>query len=200
MKVFGDYRSGNCYKIQLTADLLGIDYEWVDVDILKKENQSTDYLNMNPAGQIPIVMLDDGEILSESNAIINFLAADSWLLPKDPLLLAKVQQWQFFEQYSHEPCVAVARFIKHYLELPDDKRNAWEKAIEKGYKALTIMENALEGKNYLVNNQLSIADITLFAYTHVACEGGFDLSNYHAVCHWIGRVKSHPRFSPMKAQ
>ena len=121
-KVYGDYRSGNCYKIKLAMSLLGIDYQWVPVDILKGETQTPEFLAKNPNGKIPVLELEDGSCLWESNAILNFLADGSALLPSEPRLRTQVLQWQFFEQYSHEPYVAVARFIKLYLGLPEARR------------------------------------------------------------------------------
>ena len=125
MKIYGDSMSGNCYKIQLTAALVGLklgqDYQWIELDILNGDTKTPDFTAKNPNGKIPYLEFDNDNSLSESNAIINYLAADSELLPKDKFTLAKVQQWQFFEQYSHEPYIAVARFIKKYLNLPDDR-------------------------------------------------------------------------------
>lgn len=125
-KVYGDYRSGNCYKIKLAMSLLGIDYQWVPVDILKGETQTPEFLAKNPNGKIPVLELEDGSCLWESNAILNFLADGSALLPSEPRLRTQVLQWQFFEQYSHEPYVAVARFIKLYLGLPEARRAEFE--------------------------------------------------------------------------
>jgi glutathione S-transferase len=197
MKIFGDSRSGNCYKIKLLAALLEIQHEWIHVDILEGGTQAPEFLNKNPNGKIPVVELADGRCLSESNAIINFLASGSALVSSDPYEYAKVQQWQFFEQYSHEPFIAVARFIAKYLGLPDDRRAEYESKQEGGHKALRIMEEQLQQTPYLTGGQLSTADISLYAYTHVAGEGGFDLQNYPAVRQWLNLIQSEPKYVAM---
>ena len=197
MKIFGDSRSSNCYKIKLLAALLEIQHEWIHVDILEGGTQTPEFLNKNPNGKIPVVELADGRCLSESNAIINFLASSSALVSSDPYEYAKVQQWQFFEQYSHEPFIAVARFIAKYLGLPDDRRAEYESKQEGGHKALRIMEEQLQQTPYLTGGQLSTADISLYAYTHVAGEGGFDLQNYPAVRQWLNLIQSEPKYVAM---
>ena len=197
MKIFGDSRSGNCYKIKLLAALLEIQHEWIHVDILEGGTQTPEFLNKNPNGKIPVVELADGRCLSESNAIINFLASGSALVSSDPYEYAKVQQWQFFEQYSHEPFIAVARYIAKYLGLPDDRRAEYESKQEGGHKALRIMEEQLQQTPYLTGGQLSTADISLYTYTHVAGEGGFDLQNYPAVRQWLNLIQSEPKYVAM---
>ena len=192
-KVYGDYRSGNCYKIKLMLELLGLPYEWVAVDILKGETQSEAFLAKNPNGKIPVLEREDGTCLWESNAILNFLADGSEFLPTEPRLRTQVLQWQFFEQYSHEPYVAVARFIQLYQGLPAERQKEYEECHVRGYKALKVMELQLSRTPYLVGEHYSIADIALYAYTHVADEGGFDLTPYPAVRGWLERVASHPR-------
>ena len=192
-KVYGDYRSGNCYKIKLMLELLGLPYEWVAVDILKGETQSEAFLAKNPNGKIPVLELEDGSCLWESNAILNFLAEGSEFLPSEPRLRTQVLQWQFFEQYSHEPYVAVARFIQLYQGLPAERQKEYEECQVRGYKAFKVMELQLSRTPYLVGEHYSIADIALYAYTHVADEGGFDLTPYPAIRGWLERVASHPR-------
>lgn len=140
VRVYGDIQSGNCYKIKLLCALLAIPHEWIAVDILKGESSAAAFLKLNPNGKIPVIQLDDARCLWESNAILNYLAYGSHLLPKDTFELAKVQQWQFFEQYSHEPYIAVARFIARYLGLPDDRRADYESKQSGGHKALVVME------------------------------------------------------------
>jgi glutathione S-transferase len=194
MKVYGDTQSGNCYKIQLILALIDQPYEWIDVDILAGETRTEDYLKKNPNGKIPVLELDDGRCLSESNAIINYLAKNSAFLPDDPYQEAKVQQWQFFEQYSHEPYIAVARFIEKYLGLPEDRKAEYEAKKSGGYKALGVMEQQLKTTEFLVGDRPTTADVSLFAYTHVAHEGGFDLSEYPAITKWIDRIKALPNF------
>ncbi len=197
MKVYGDSQSGNCYKVKLLCALLDIAHEWIHIDILTGEAESRDFLSKNPNGKIPLLQLDDGRCLSESNAILNFLASGSNLLPSDTFLLGKVQQWQFFEQYSHEPFIAVARFIAKYLGLPEDRRADYESKQVGGHKALAVMEQQLSQSTYLVGEQLSTADISLYGYTHVAHEGGFDLSQYPAVEAWLDRVATHSNYVAM---
>ncbi|MGA4633747.1 glutathione S-transferase family protein [Pseudomonas solani] len=192
-KVHGDYISGNCYKVKLILTLLGKPYQWVPVDILKGETQSEAFLALNPNGKIPVLELEDGTTLWESNAILNFLADGSDLLPSEPRLRTQVLQWQFFEQYSHEPYVAVARFIKLYQGMPAEREEEYRTCLARGYKALKVMEQQLSRTPYLVGEQYSIADIALYAYTHVAEEGGFDLSRFPAVLAWMDRVASHPK-------
>ena len=136
--------------------------------------------------------LDDGRYLSESNAILNYLAAGTAYLPEQRFARAEVLKWQFFEQYSHEPYIAVARFIAKYLGLPDDRRAEYEAKQAGGHAALAVLEGHLAAHDFLVGDQLTIADITLYAYTHVAGEGGFDLSEYPAVQLWLTRVSDHP--------
>ncbi len=192
-KVYGDYRSGNCYKVKLMLHLLGREYEWIPVDILRGESREEWFRKKNPNGKIPVLELEDGSCLWESNAILNFLAEGTEFLPKDARLRTQVLQWQFFEQYSHEPFIAVARFIKVYLGLPDDRLDEYAAKQLDGYHALAVMEQQLLRTPYLVGNQYSIADIALYAYTHVAEEGGFNLESYPEICAWLQRIASHPR-------
>ncbi|MEO4048312.1 glutathione S-transferase family protein [Pseudomonas sp. CAU 1711] len=193
LKVHGDYRSGNCYKVKLMLHLLGREYQWQAVDILKGETQTEAFLAKNPNGKIPVLELEDGTCLWESNAILNFLADGSEFIPSEPRLRTQMLQWQFFEQYSHEPYVAVARFIQLYLGLPEERRAEYENCHKGGRKAFKVMEQQLQRTPYLVGERYTIADIALYAYTHVAHEGGFDLSGYPAIMTWLDRVASHPR-------
>jgi len=198
VKIYGDIQSGNCYKVKLLCALLDIEHQWIHVDILAGETRTPEFLAKNPNGKIPLLELPDGRCLSESNAILNFLASDSDLLPKDNFQLAKVHQWQFFEQYSHEPFVAVARFIAKYLGLPEARRADFESKQEGGNRALSVMETQLIKTPYLVGDKLTTADITLYGYTHVAHEGGFDLSKYPAIQSWLGRIASNPKYVGME--
>lgn len=197
MKIYGDKQSGNSYKLILVTSFLQISYDWQDIDTKKGETRTDTFLKMNPNGKIPILVWDDGRVLSESNAILNFLAEGSDLIPKDPFERAKVFQWQFFEQYSHEPYIAVARYIKHYLGIPEERRAEYESKQVGGYNALQVMETQLEKTPYLVSDRITTADISLFAYTHVAEEGGFDLSSYPKILDWIKRIQSLERFVSM---
>ena len=197
-KVHGDYRSGNCYKLQLMLELLGLEYQWVPVDILAGDTRTPEFLEKNPNGKIPVLELADGSFLWESNAILNFLADGSDFLPTDPRLRTQVLQWQFFEQYSHEPYVAVARFIKVYQNMPAERQDEYAFCVSRGYKAFGVMEQQLQRTDFLVAEHCSIADIALYAYTHVADEGGFDLTPYPAVRAWLARVAAMPGYVPMR--
>ena len=193
LTVYGDYNSGNCYKIKLMLHLLGLEYQWQAVDILRGDTQTPEFLAKNPNGKVPVLELEDGTCLWGSNAILNYLADGSEFLPTEPRLRTQVLQWQFFEQYSHEPYVAVARFIQFYLGLPETRLEEYRALQKRGYKALDVMEQQLARTPYLVGGCYSIADVTLYAYTHVAHQGGFDLSGYSAIRSWLQRVASHPR-------
>jgi glutathione S-transferase len=195
--VYGDYNSGNCYKIKLMLNLLGIKYQWVAVDILNGETQTPEFLAKNPNGKIPVLELEDGTCLWESNAILNFLADGSAYLPGEPRLRTQVLQWQFFEQYSHEPCIAVARFIQFYLGLPEERLAEYHAMQKAGYRALAVMEQQLKRTPFLVGETFSIADIALYAYTHVAYQGGFDLGPYPAIQQWLDRVAEQPGYIGM---
>ncbi len=198
MKIYGDIQSGNCYKIKLLASLLDIEHEWVHIDILKDETHTKEFLERNPNAKIPILELDDGRFISESNAILNYLATGTELLSSDSYEYAKIQQWQFFEQNSHEPFIAVARFIAKYLGLPDERKADYESKQEGGHKALRVMEKQLQHTPYLAGNKLSTADISLYGYTHVADEGGFDLGEYPAIMKWMDRIRSQPKYTGME--
>lgn len=198
MKVYGDIQSGNCYKIKLLAALLEIEHAWVHVDILAGEAATPEFLAKNPNGKIPLLELDDGRLLSESNAILDYLATGTALMPDDDFLRAQVLQWQFFEQYSHEPYIAVARFIAKYLGLPESRKAEYHAKQAGGHKALAVMESRLSRAPYLVGDRLSVADISLYGYTHVAHEGGFDLSAYPGLLAWLDRIRSEPRYVGME--
>jgi len=197
VKIYGDRQSGNCYKVQLVCSFLNIDHEWIDVDILADETKNDEFLARNPNGKIPLLELDQGKTLAESNAIINYLASGSALYPDERWAQAQVLQWQFFEQYSHEPFIAVARFINKYLGLPDDKKGEYESKQAGGHKALQVMEQQLRKTPFIAGEHFTTADISLYAYTHVAHEGGFDLEAYPSVQAWLARVASLPNFQGM---
>jgi glutathione S-transferase len=185
MRIHGDLGSGNCLKVKYTADYLGLPYAWVPVDIMKGEAQTAAFRAMNPAGQTPVLETSDGKYLAQSNAIIRYLARGSSLLPDDAWTQAKIDEWLFWEQYSHEPNVATCRFHMVYKKLPKETRDPQK--VERGDKALDLMEEQLDGRVYLVGNSFTIADIALLAYTRVAHEGGFDLDKRPNVQGWIGR-------------
>ena len=189
IKIYGDVYSGNCYKLKLLCSLLSIQHQWISVNILEGESQTPEFLRLNPNGKIPLLVTDDGECLAESNAILFYLAQHTHLFPEDLLQQARVLQWQFFEQYSHEPYIAVARFIARYLGMPEDRKAEYESKQAGGNRALAVMEESLQSSLFLVGDQCSIADISLYAYTHVANEGGFDLSRYPAIGQWLKRIQ-----------
>jgi glutathione S-transferase len=187
MKIYGDSKSGNCLKVSWTADFLGRSYDWIETDIMLGESRTPDFLAMNPAGQVPVVVLDDGRTLAQSNAIILHLAEGSSLIPKDAYDRARMLEWLFWEQYSHEPYVAVARFQVRYLGKPVEELEA--RLAERGGSALARMELALKDAPFLVGDNVSLADVALVAYTRVCHEGGFSLDLYPSVKAWVGRVE-----------
>jgi glutathione S-transferase len=199
LRVFGDVNSGNCFKVKLLLHHLGLPYEWVHVDIMRKESRTPEFLRMNPKGQIPVLEIAPGNVLSESNAILHYLAEGTEFLPGDRLEHARVLQWMFFEQYNHEPSVASARFIVRYLGRPAEREELLQRKIADGYEALELMEQHLRSNAYLVGGRYSIADIALYAYTHVAHEGGFDLSRFPAIRAWLARIREQPRCVGMDA-
>ena len=186
MIIHGDINSGNCLKVKWTADALGLAYTWVPVDVMKSESRTSGYLAKFPQGQVPAVEFDDGRTLAQSNAIIRYLARGTRLLPDDPFVQAKIDEWLFWEQYSHEPYVATCRFHMVYLGKSKETRDPGK--VERGEKALDHMERMLgDGRAFLVDDALTIADIALYAYTHVAHEGGFEMAARHQVQAWLGR-------------
>ena len=197
--IYGDSKSGNCYKIQLLCAELDIDYDWTEVDILTGETRTPEFLAMNPNGRIPLARIKNDQYLAESNAILCYLAEGTALLGDDAWSRAEVLQWLFFEQYSHEPNIATARFIVRHLGNPPDKQRALEEKRIAGYRALDVMEGHLSRHVYFAGDDFSIADIALYAYTHVAGEGGFDLSGYPAIRRWLERIEARPRFVRMQA-
>jgi len=197
--VYGMKASGNCYKVQLLLEQLARPYRWIEVDSAHGETRTPEYLAKNPNGKVPLLELEDGRVLAESNAILHWLAEGSALLPADAWHRAQVLQWMFFEQYSHEPYVAVARFISGWLDADHPRRAELPRLLERGNQALAVIEQHLTGREFLVECGYSIADIALFAYTHVAADGGFDLQVYPQIRAWIERVRSQPGFVAMQA-
>ena len=183
MRIYGDMNSGNCLKVKYTADHLGLEHEWIAVDISRGESRTPEFLRMNPQGQVPVMELADGRYLAQSNAIIRYLARGSALLPEDLYLQAKVDEWLFWEQYSHEPYIAVCRFHMYYQGKPREAREPWR--VERGEQALDFMENQLAGRQWLAGDTFTIADIALLAYTRVAHEGGFDLAGRPQLRQWV---------------
>jgi glutathione S-transferase len=187
LRVWGDSISGNCLKVKWTLDRLGVAYAWEEVDVLSGRTRTPEFLAINPAGQVPVVLFDDGRSLAQSNAIILHLAEGTDLIPGDAFTRAKMLEWLFWEQYSHEPYIAVRRFQLHYLKRPATELDP--KLFDRGSAALTRMEEALVESPWLAGGGLSLADVALVAYTRVAHEGGFDLGLYPAVKSWVGRVE-----------
>ncbi|ATQ42375.1 glutathione S-transferase family protein [Caulobacter mirabilis] len=188
LTIYGDRISGNCLKVKWTAEKLGIPYVWRETNVLDGETRTTGFLALNPAGQVPIVILEDGRALAQSNAIMVHLAEGSALIPADSYERAKMYEWLFWEQYSHEPYVAVARFQMAYLGKPRHELDA--KLFERGGAALQRLEDGLEETAFLVGDRISLADVALVAYTRVAHEGGFSLTDYPRVVAWIARVEA----------
>lgn len=197
IEVYGDSISGNCYKVQLLCAQLGIDHAWHELDLLRGDARTDEFLAMNPNGKTPLLKLPDGRFLPESNAILHYLAQGSALVADDAYEMANILSWMFFEQYSHEPYIAVARFIKVYLGNPPEKHEELESKYPGGYKALKVMDQQLEKSDFIANNRYSIADIALYAYTHKAHEGGFSLVKYPNVREWLKRVEHQPGYLPM---
>jgi glutathione S-transferase len=188
VRIYGDSISGNCLKVKWTADLVGLSYDWIETDVLTGETRTPAFLALNPAGQVPLVILADGRPLAQSNAIILHLAEGSPLIPADSYERAKMFEWLFWEQYSHEPYVAVARFQVKYLGNPVASLDA--KLVERGLAALQRLEDALADGDFLVGDSASLADVALVAYTRWAGEGGFDLGGFPNLRGWIGRVET----------
>jgi glutathione S-transferase len=184
--------SGNCYKVRLLLAQLGIEYDVEYVDVVDRSNRKELLAELNPALRVPTLILDDGRPLAESNAILWYFGDGSQYLPEDPYERAQVLQWQFFEQYSHEPNIAVARFWRTYSGKPEHFERQKNRLLAGGYAALDAMESRLGGREFLVGERYSIADISLYAYTHVAHEGGFELESYPALRAWLDRVAAQP--------
>jgi glutathione S-transferase len=184
--IYGDSISGNCLKVKWTADRLQIPYEWIEVDVVNGETRRDEFRRLNPAAQVPTVMFEDGRTLAQSNAIVVHLAEGSHLVPQDAYWRAKMFEWLFWEQYSHEPYIAVRRFQRLYLGKSDLEIDPQLKV--RGDQALTRMEAWLQASPYLVGDNLTCADISLLAYTRMAHEGGFDLGAFPAVKAWVQRA------------
>lgn len=197
LKIYGDSRSGNCYKIQLLCAEMGIDYDWQEVDILAGDTRTPQFLAMNANGRIPLLVLPDGRFLPESNAILYYLGDGSEFFAGDAFARAEIMQWMFFEQYSHEPYIATSRFIIKYLGNPKDKQVALEEKKVGGLAALGIMEQQLTDQLFFTGDKFNIADIALYAYTHVADEGGFELDDFPRIREWVERIEGRPKFVPM---
>jgi glutathione S-transferase len=190
--------SGNGYKVRLLLTQLGVPFERIELDIIKSETRTPEFLRKFPNGRVPAVELDDGRPLFESNAIISYFAEGTAFMPADRFQRGQVLQWLFFEQYSHEPYIASVRHLVIHPDVQDPRRVILETLMRpRGYAALGVMEGHLRSREWFVGERYSIADIALYAYTHVADEGGFDLAGYPANRAWLARVKSQPRYIPI---
>jgi len=197
-KLYGMSSSGNCYKPMLLMSQLGIPFEWVEVDVVGGETRSAAFRARNPLGKVPVLEIAPGDYLPESNAISCFLADGTSMMPADPLARARVLQWMFFEQYSHEPNVAVARFWVKFRGSPPELAEELARKLRQGHEALAVMERRLARHPFLVDDRYTVADVALYAYTHVAHEGGFDLDPYPGINAWLARVRAQPGHVPMK--
>lgn len=198
IEIYGDSISGNCYKLQLACAQLQVNYTWHQIDILAGESRAETFLAMNPNGKVPLAVLPDGRNLAESNALLSYLADGNELAGRDRYERANILSWMFFEQYSHEPYIATSRFIIQYLGNPADRQAELEGKRVGGYRALDVMEKQLATSDFIANDAYSVADIALYAYTHVAHEGGFDLGEYANVTAWLRRVESQQKFVAMQ--
>ncbi len=196
IRLFGSCRSGNCMKPRWIAEKLGLDYEWIEVDVASGETRTEDFLAINPSGQVPVAVFPDGHVLGQSNAIMLYLAGegDSELVPSEPFARAKMMEWMFWEQYSHEPYIAVRRadrlLGRHRTEEED------QKLLANGRRALARMDMALLQNDFLVGDSLTLADVALVAYTRLAHEGGFELADFPRVKSWIARVETALSLTP----
>ena len=197
LRLYDNHLSGNGYKPRLLLAHLGRSYERIEVDILKGETRTPEFLARNRNGRIPVLELEDGMCIAESNAILFYLAEGSRFLPFDTLSRAITLQWLFFEQYSHEPFIAVARHWIRHVEMTDEQRAQLPDKQEGGRAALSVMEDHLRESDWFGGDAMNIADIALYAYTHVADEGGFALEDYPAVRDWLDRVAEQPGHVPM---
>ena len=192
--------SGNCYKVRLLLAHLGIAYERRELSVVDRSNRSEVLGDLNPAQRVPTLVLDDGRALGESGAILWYFAEETRFVPEDSYERAQMLQWMFFEQYDHEPALAVVRFWVAYSGRPEAFADRLEERMAAGYRALDAMERHLEGRRVFVGDRLSLADIALYAYTHVAREGGFELDSYPAIRAWLDRVAAEPGHVPIDAK
>jgi glutathione S-transferase len=197
LTVYSNQGSGNCYKVRLLLTQVGLPFRVVEMDVLAGDQRKPDYLAKNPNGKVPLVEFEDGSTLPESGAILHHFAQGTPLWPDERRDRSEALRWMFFEQYSHEPQIAVARFWCHYLNAEERFREQLVEKREKGYHALDVMQRHLAAHDFFAAGRYTIADIALYAYTHVAHEGGFDLERFPAVRAWLDRVASQPGHSPI---
>jgi glutathione S-transferase len=200
MLLYNSPVSGNCYKVRLLLAHLGLEYETMELSVVDRSNRAEVLGDLNPGLRVPTLVLDDGRPLAESNAILWYFGEGTRYLPDDPYERAQVLQWQFFEQYSHEPNIAVARFWLAYSGTPEQYVDRLPDRMKSGYAALDAMERHLDGRTFLVGETYSIADISLYAYTHVAHEGGFILDEYPVIRRWLDSVAAQPGHVPIDAR
>lgn len=196
-KVLASPISGNCYKVKLLLEQLQTPYQWEEVDVLKGATKTPEFLKINPNGQVPALEIKPGQYLSESNAILCYLADGTSFWSAERFQRAETSQWLFFEQNSHLPFIAGARFISKFLPADHPRRAELSHLHERGYQALAVMEQQLARQPFFVGSTYSIADIALFAYTHMVEDGGFDLARFPAISAWIERVKAQPKYVAM---
>lgn len=196
MKIYGDTNSGNCLKVKWVCDRLALPYAWVAVDTLKRESRTPQFLKLNSAGQVPVVEFDDGRTLAQSNAIIRYLARDSDLIPTDAFAAARMDEWLFWEQYSHEPYIAVCRYQMEFLGRPASDLDPDK--VKRGYAALARMEHELAATRFLVGDTPTLAEVALLAYTRLAHQGGFHLDGYASVRRWIGETEQFFALPPAR--
>ncbi|MBP0020583.1 MAG: glutathione S-transferase family protein [Cyanobacteria bacterium SBLK] len=194
LKLYQSQPSGNCYKIRLLLTQLDIPFEKIEIDIFKKESRTSEFLKKNLNGRVPVVETESGRFLPESNAILFYLSEGTPFFPDDRFERAQVMQWLFFEQYSHEPYIATSRYWISLLKKPEEYRQQLEQKREPGYAALRVMDEHLSDREFFVGDRYTIADIALFAYTHVADEGNFDLLGFSKILAWIERIKARPKY------
>lgn len=192
--LYGASSSGNCLKTRWIADLMGIDYDWREMDVFAGDTRTEDFLALNPAGQVPCMVREDGRVLAQSNAIMLYLAEGSALIPDDAFDRAKMMEWMFWEQYSHEPAIAVRRAQLKYMNIPEAEIDPM--LMQKGRRALGVMELRLMARDFIVGEHFTLADVALVAYTRVAHEGGFDLADFPAVRSWVHRVERELGLEP----
>jgi glutathione S-transferase len=200
LKLYDDPDSGNGYKVQLLLALLDVPHDLVKVNAIQGETRKDAFLAKNPNGRIPLLELEDGTFLPESNAILFYLAEGTSYLPDDRLGRAKALQWMFFEQYSHEPYIAVLRFWKRHTGKTPETEPQWADREKRGYDALGVMEKTLARQDWLLGATPSVADISLYAYTHVADQGGFDFGRFPALRAWIERFPGLPGYVPFSGR
>ena len=191
--------SGNCYKLRLAMAQLNMPFQRIEKDITRGETRTEEFLAINPNGRIPVLVTPDNRVLPESSAALWYLARDSKLMPEDPFQQAQVLQWMFFEQYNHEPNIATSRYWIHVLGEQQKYAEALAEKQQKGHDALAVMETHLSDRDFFVGRDYSIADIALYAYTHVAGQGGFSLDAYPAIRGWLERVERQPGYVAMEA-